>query len=173
MNNWWSMARYVFSWCPEENSTSWTSDSVTAGSTQHSGEDDSIIEFNFAAEVVQQIETLVELFRMGKIKKPQAIFKIGQVLAADQRVGLYTVRLTFTAVRLMVEYSTAKPLTVHQAIFWDCQCLRLQDSCITAENSGKQWTEIYFVKSTIIYGYSMWTLHELHVLYSSQASEYE
>ena len=45
------------------------------------------------------------------------------------RIGLYTVRLT-------VEYGTAKPLTVRQAIFWDC--LRLRDGCITAENGGKR-----------------------------------
>ena len=44
---------------PEENSTSRTSDSITAGLTQHSGEDESIIKVNFAVEVVQQIETLV------------------------------------------------------------------------------------------------------------------
>ena len=33
--------------------------------------------------------------------------------------------------------------------------------------------EIYFMKSTIIYGYSMLTLHELHVLYSLQESKYK
>ena len=45
---------------------------------------------------------------------------------------------------------------------------------IMAENSGKRWMDIYFVKKyNNIYGYSMWTLYELHVLYSLQASKYE
>ena len=50
-------------------------------------------------------------------------------------IGLYTVRLTVMAVRLTVEYGMAKPLTIHQAIFWDCLCL--WDSCIMAEDSEK------------------------------------
>ena len=35
-----------------------------------------------------------------------------------------------------------------------------------AEDSEKWWMEWYFVKSTIIYDYSIWTLHELRGLYS-------
>ena len=53
--------------------------------TQRSGEDELFIEVNFAGEIVKQIESLVESFRTGKIKKPQTIFKIGQILAADER----------------------------------------------------------------------------------------
>ena len=73
------------SWIPEENSASWNSDSITAGSTQHSGEDEPFIEINFAGEIVKQIETMVESFRTGKVKKPQAIYKISQILATDER----------------------------------------------------------------------------------------
>ena len=42
-------------------------------------------------------------------------------------LGLYTICLTVTAIRLMVEYGMAKLSTVCQAILWDC--LRLQDGC--------------------------------------------
>ena len=70
---------------PEENSASWNSDSITAGSTQCSGEDKLFIEIDFAGEIVKQIETVVESFRTGKVKKPQAIYKIGQILATDER----------------------------------------------------------------------------------------
>jgi hypothetical protein len=55
---------------------------ITAATTQQSGGD---TENSFATEAVQQIETVVESFRTNGIEKPQAIFKIGQILAADPR----------------------------------------------------------------------------------------
>ena len=62
--------------------------------------------------------------------------------AQETSIGLDTVRLMVMAIRLTVEYSTAKPLTIHQATFWEC--LQLQDSCIVAEDSRKQCT-IFFM----------------------------
>ena len=91
-------------------------------------------------------------------------------------IGLYTIHLTVMAVRLMVEYGMAKLLTICQAIFWDC--LWPWDSCIMAKDGEKWWTEKYFVKSTIIYDYSIWTLHiwkktvgniDLYSLYSADS----
>ena len=67
-----------------EASSSRASDSITAATTQQSGGDQDS-EVPFAGEVVKWIETLVESFRTGGIKKSQAIFKIGQVLAEDSR----------------------------------------------------------------------------------------
>ena len=55
---------------------------ITAATTQQSGGD---TENSFATEAVQQIETVVESFRTNGIEKPQAIFRIGQILAADPR----------------------------------------------------------------------------------------
>ena len=52
----------------EGSSSSRIEDSVTVGTT------------------VRQIEALVESFRTGKNTKPQTIFKIGQILAAE-RIG--------------------------------------------------------------------------------------
>src|SRR5882762_6717680 len=58
--------------------------SVTLGTTERSGETQRPEpENSFAGEAVRQIESLVESFRTGKSKKPQTIFEIGQVLAAQ------------------------------------------------------------------------------------------
>ena len=40
-------------------------------------------ELTFAGEAVKQIEPIIELFRTDKIKKSQAILRIGQILAAE------------------------------------------------------------------------------------------
>ena len=57
-----------------------TSDATS--STQHIVEGQSI-EGTFAREAVRQIKPIIELFRTDKIKKSQAIYRIGQVLAAE------------------------------------------------------------------------------------------
>jgi hypothetical protein len=67
---------------PAESSSSGDLSSVTVDTSQQSGEA-STSEVTFATEVVGQIEALVESFRTGKIKKPETIFKIGQVLASQ------------------------------------------------------------------------------------------
>ena len=56
--------------------------SISAGTTQRSAESQNA-ESTFAGEAVKQIETLVESFRTGKVKKSQAIIKIGQILATE------------------------------------------------------------------------------------------
>ena len=67
----------------EGSSSTRITDSVTVGTTQQSA--GSQEEQNtFAGETVGQIETIVESFRTGKNSKPQTIFKIGQILAAEQ-----------------------------------------------------------------------------------------
>ena len=55
---------------PEETS------SGTIGSTQRTG-NDSPEEGLFAGEVVKQIESVIDSFRTGKVKKSQSIYKIG------------------------------------------------------------------------------------------------
>ena len=68
---------------PIEGPSERVSDSST-GSTQQSGEDQiNDSEITFATETVHEIETVVESFWTGKMKKSQAIFKIGQLLAAE------------------------------------------------------------------------------------------
>ena len=67
-----------------EGSSITSPDTVTFGTTEHSGGSQSI-EDSFANEAVQQIEVLVESFRTGGIKKTQAIYKIGQILAAEPK----------------------------------------------------------------------------------------
>ena len=69
----------------EGSSSSRIEDSITVGTTQQSGESQGE-EITFAGETVRQIEALVESFRTGKNTKPQTIFKIGQILAAE-RIG--------------------------------------------------------------------------------------
>ena len=66
-----------------EGSSSRISDSVTIGTTQRSGEEEN--ENSFAGEIVGQIESVVESFRTGSIKKAQAIFKIGEIITRDPR----------------------------------------------------------------------------------------
>jgi hypothetical protein len=65
-----------------EGSSTRISDSNVTGETQQSGDGENA-ENSFAGQVVEQIEVLVESFRTGKIKKSQAIFKIGQILATE------------------------------------------------------------------------------------------
>jgi hypothetical protein len=67
---------------PIEGSTSQVPDSITTGTTQQSTNSQSD-ETTFATEIVRQIEAIVELFRTKTIKKSQAIFEIGQILATD------------------------------------------------------------------------------------------
>ena len=67
---------------PIESSSSRDLSSVTADATQQSG-DEQVERFTFAEEAVRQIEVLVESFRTGKTKKPQTIYKIGQILANE------------------------------------------------------------------------------------------
>jgi hypothetical protein len=69
---------------PNESSSNRIQDSITTATSQPSGDEQSQ-EDSFAGEAVQQIETVVESFRTGKIKKPQAIYKIGQILAAEPK----------------------------------------------------------------------------------------
>ena len=65
--------------------------------------------------------------------RPHDLLRVG--------LGLDTVRLTGMAIRLMVENGTAKPLTIHQAIFWEC--LQLQDGCVMAEDGRKHCTDFF------------------------------
>ena len=67
----------------EGSSSARGADSITVGTTQQSRESQKE-ESTFVRETVGQIETLVESFRTGKNTKPQTIFKIGQILAAEQ-----------------------------------------------------------------------------------------
>ena len=67
-----------------EGSSIRTPDTVTFGTTEHSGGSQSI-EDSFANEAVQKIEVLVESLRTGGIKKMQAIYKISQILAAEPK----------------------------------------------------------------------------------------
>ena len=67
----------------EGSSSTARPDSVTIGTTQQSGESQEE-ENTFAGETVERIETLIESFRTGKSAKSETIFKIGQVLAAEQ-----------------------------------------------------------------------------------------
>ena len=67
----------------ERSSSPRIADSVTVGTTQQSGESQGE-ESTFARETVGQIEALIESFRTGKDTKTQTIFKIGQILAAEQ-----------------------------------------------------------------------------------------
>ena len=67
----------------EGSSSTRIADSATIGTTQQSGESQED-EGTFAGETVRQIETLVESFRTGKNTKPQTIFKISQLIAAEQ-----------------------------------------------------------------------------------------
>ena len=59
------------------------SDSTTLATTQQSGESQAKGNAAFGGQAVEQIQALVESFRTGKIKKSQAIFKIGQILSAE------------------------------------------------------------------------------------------
>ena len=72
--------KVAYTTTPVESSSSRVPDSVTTA-TQQSGEDQNN-EGTFATETVQQIESLVELFRTGKLKKSQTLFRIGQLLSA-------------------------------------------------------------------------------------------
>ena len=65
-----------------EGSSTRISDSNVTGETQQSGDGENAVN-SFAGQVVEQIEVLVESFRTGKIKKSQAIFIIGQILATE------------------------------------------------------------------------------------------
>ena len=56
--------------------------SDATSSAQHTVEGQSI-KGTFAREAVRQIEPIIELFRTDKINKSQAIYQIGQVLAAE------------------------------------------------------------------------------------------
>jgi hypothetical protein len=67
---------------PVDSSSSRDFSSITAETTQRSG-DEQTSEPVFAGEAVRQIEALVETFRTGKAKKSQTIFKIGQILASE------------------------------------------------------------------------------------------
>ena len=67
---------------PVDSSSSRDFSSITADTTQRSGEEQPN-ETIFAGETVQQIETLVESFRTGKTKKSQTIIKISQILANE------------------------------------------------------------------------------------------
>ena len=67
----------------ERSSSPRIADSVTVGTTQQLGESQGE-ETTFARETVRQIEALIESFRTGKDTKTQTIFKIGQILAAEQ-----------------------------------------------------------------------------------------
>ena len=57
------------------------SSSITADASQRPGEETS--ETTFAGEAVQQIEALIESFRMGNTTKSQTIVKISQVLTTE------------------------------------------------------------------------------------------
>jgi hypothetical protein len=59
--------------------------SITVDTTQQPTDKQSN-ESTFAGEIVRQIETLVESFRTGQIKKSETIYRIGQVLA-DEPTG--------------------------------------------------------------------------------------
>ena len=67
----------------EGSSRTGASDSITPATTQQSGELQTEGNVTFAGQAVEQIQAFVESFRTGKIRKSQAIFKIGQVLAAE------------------------------------------------------------------------------------------
>ena len=67
----------------EGSSRTGASDSTTLATTQQSGELQTEGNATFAGQAVEQIQAIVESFRTGKIRKSQAIFKIGQVLAAE------------------------------------------------------------------------------------------
>ena len=67
----------------EGSSCTGASDSATLATTQQSGESQAEGNTAFAGQAVEQIQALVESFRTGKIKKSQAIFKIGQILSAE------------------------------------------------------------------------------------------
>ena len=69
---------------PIASTSSGVADSDTVGLIQQTVED--VLEIptiTFAGEIVHQIKAIVESFRVGKIKKSQAIFQIGQILAAE------------------------------------------------------------------------------------------
>ena len=67
----------------EGSSHTGASDSTTLATTQQSGELQTEGNVTFAGQAVEQIQAFIESFRTGKIKKSQAIFKIGQVLATE------------------------------------------------------------------------------------------
>ena len=67
----------------EGSSRTGASDSNTLATTQQSGELQTEGNVTFAGQAVEQIQAFIESFRTGKIKKSQAIFKIGQVLATE------------------------------------------------------------------------------------------
>jgi hypothetical protein len=62
------------------SSTEPTGSSATVDASQQSGEV-STSESTFAGEAVRQIEAVVESYRIGKAKKSESIYRIGQVLA--------------------------------------------------------------------------------------------
>jgi hypothetical protein len=62
-----------------------TTDPATLEATQRTNSHDAsdqTSESPFAGEIVRQIEATVETFRTGKVRKSQAIYKIGQLLAS-------------------------------------------------------------------------------------------
>ena len=69
----------------EGSSRTGASDSTTLATTQQSGELQTEGNVTFVGQAVEQIQAFIESFRTGKIKKSQAIFKIGQVLATESR----------------------------------------------------------------------------------------
>jgi hypothetical protein len=73
---------------PVDSSSSRDFSSITADTTQRSGEleEESSNQTSFAGEVVEQIEDIVESFRTGKTKKAESISRISQLLA-DEPTG--------------------------------------------------------------------------------------
>ena len=67
----------------EGSSNTGVTDSNTSRTAQQSGESQDDETNTFAEQAVEQIEALVESFRMGKTKKAQTIFKISQILATE------------------------------------------------------------------------------------------
>ena len=67
---------------PNESSSSRNESAITIGTTR--GTDDNQIDKTvFAGEAVWRIESIVEVYRTGKVKKSQAVVQISQVLAAE------------------------------------------------------------------------------------------
>ena len=69
----------------EGSSRTGASDSTTLATIQQSGELQTEGNVTFVGQAVEQIQAFIESFRTGKIKKSQAVFKIGQVLATESR----------------------------------------------------------------------------------------
>jgi hypothetical protein len=58
---------------------------VASGSNQPTNEGRPATETTFVGEVVRQIEALIESFRLGKTRKSQTIYKIGQLIESEPR----------------------------------------------------------------------------------------